>query len=174
MDRSGFSTPVQQIRVRALTQAAFEPFGEVLQHAGDQRRRYLALPFAHDPPAHESRLWISRVTQADSVPLSVRTLERHPWSAQTFIPLTPTPYLVVVAPTGADGLPDLDRIQAFEACADQGVCYRPRVWHHGLSVLTAPAQFVVTMTVSGSGGDDEFWTVPRAIEVIRASSDQSE
>lgn len=159
-------TPVQRIHTQPLTIAAFAPFGEVIEHAGDQRRRYLSTPFEHALPATESRLWISEVTIAASASVALHTLERHPWSAQTFIPLSHTGYLVVVAPTLADGLPDLANLQAFEAAPDQGVCYRPRVWHHGLSVLTAPAQFVVTMTVSGGQGDDEFWEVPRAIEVV--------
>jgi len=158
--------PTRRIHTQPLTIAAFAPYGEVIEHAGDQRRRYLSAPFEHSAPAATSTFWVSEVTHASNGPVLLEVLERHPWSAQTFIPLTYAGYLVVVAPTLINGLPDLDNLQAFEASPQQGVCYRTGVWHHGLSVLKAPAQFVVTMTVSGGQGDDEFWDVPCPIEVV--------
>ena len=89
-------------------------------------------------------------------------LERHPYSSQTFIPLDNTPYLVVVAPDDAQGEPDLERLRAFVASGSQGVCYRT-VWHQG--VRRAPAQFAVTMTLTGAGDDDVFWKVPDSVSI---------
>ena len=95
----------------------------------------------------------------------VTVLERHPYTTQTFVPLTADPgkrYLVVVAPslspTVADrdlpvpaspstvasssgrklpgrGLPDLRRIRAFVATAEQAVTYGAGTWHAPMAAL---------------------------------------
>ena len=148
-----------------LTSQAFAEFGEVVEHAGNERRRHLALPYAHSAPAARTAIWVSRVENAIPQPCPVLLLERHPYSSQTFIPLDNTPYLVAVAPDDAQGEPDLERLRAFVASGNQGVCYRSGVWHQGLSALRAPAQFVVTMTLTGAGDDDVFWKVPDSIAV---------
>ncbi|KAK5661700.1 hypothetical protein OQA88_9800 [Cercophora sp. LCS_1] len=90
---------------------------------------------------------------------AVRVLERHPYTTQTFIPLSVDPrkrFLVIVAPTlppsPADehlpvpsspsetqvlsgralpgrGLPDLRRLRAFLATSEQAVTYGAGTWH---------------------------------------------
>ncbi|MBR8652818.1 ureidoglycolate lyase [Achromobacter sp. Marseille-Q0513] len=148
-----------------LTSQAFAEFGEVVEHAGNERRRHLALPYAHSAPAARTAIWVSRVESAIPQPCPVLLLERHPYSSQTFIPLDNTPYLVVVAPDDAQGEPDLERLRAFVASGSQGVCYRTGVWHQGLSTLRAPAQFAVTMTLTGAGDDDVFWKMPDSVSI---------
>ena len=70
-----------------------------------------------------------------------------------------------MAPDDAQGEPDLERLRAFVASGSQGVCYRTGVWHQGLSALRAPAQFAVTMTLTGAGDDDVFWKVPNSVSI---------
>ncbi|KAH8878632.1 hypothetical protein GQ53DRAFT_789770 [Thozetella sp. PMI_491] len=85
----------------------------------------------------------------------VGVLERHPFTSQTFIPLTAQRrrYLVVVAPSmppaAADeglpvpasppmpgrGLPDLRRLCAFVATSGQAVSYGPGTWHAPMVAL---------------------------------------
>lgn len=96
-------------------------------------------------------------------------MERHRHAAQTFVPLRPVPYLVVVAPTAASGLPDMTRLQAFRAEPGQGICYRIDTWHHGLTVLESPAEFLVMMALTGQGNDDEFWQVPAPHRLVSLS-----
>ncbi len=96
--------------------------------------------------------------------MTIRELERHPRSAQTFLPLDGAPYLVVVAPDAPDGGPDPTRMAAFVASAHQGVLYRRNVWHHGLSVFRAGAQFAVLQVLAGEG-DDEFRELPALVRV---------
>ncbi|KAI1133442.1 ureidoglycolate hydrolase [Nemania abortiva] len=94
---------------------------------------------------------------ADSV--EIKVLERHPFTSQTFIPLTADAtkrYLVVVAPTldatsdedgvlpapapegtglpGA-GLPDVSRLAAFVATGEQAVTYAAGTWHAPMIAL---------------------------------------
>ena len=97
----------------------------------------------------------------------VTVLERHPYTAQTFIPLTADPtkrYLVVVAPSlppspadqglpvpdpttaipgrsrplAGRGLPDLSRLRAFVANGKQAVTYGAGTWHAPMVALGEP------------------------------------
>ncbi|MGE8687501.1 MAG: ureidoglycolate lyase [Achromobacter sp.] len=157
--------PMRRVVAEPLTSEGFAEFGEVVEHGGDARRRHLSLPFAHAAPACRPAMWVSRVDAALAWPCPVVLLERHPHSSQTFIPLDNAPYLVAVAPDGADGAPDLSRLRAFIACGSQGVCYRAGVWHQGLSVLRAPAQFAVAMTLADDG-NDEFLELAASVDIV--------
>ncbi|KAI0413834.1 ureidoglycolate hydrolase [Xylaria grammica] len=103
--------------------------------------------------------------EADGV--QIKVLERHPFTSQTFIPLTADGakrYLVVVAPTldptGEDeglpapdetglpgrGLPDVRRLKAFVATGEQAVTYSAGTWHApmiALGHLDSTIDFVV-------------------------------
>ncbi len=103
----------------------------------------------------------------------VTVLERHPFTTQTFVPLTADPagrYLVIVAPslppTAADegfpvpattneqgtplpgrGLPDVAHLRAFIATIEQAVTYGAGTWHAPMVALGergSAVTFVVT------------------------------
>jgi ureidoglycolate lyase len=148
-----------------LTGAEFAPFGEVVEHAGKERRRRLTNPFDALPEATRFAMWITRADAPARLPLRVSLIVRLRTAAQTFIPLTPVRYLVVVAPSDPAGLPDLAGIRAFIAGPGQGVSYRRETWHHGLTVLDRPGRFAVFMWRDGGKGDEEF--VPVAPFTIR-------
>ncbi|KAI1199703.1 ureidoglycolate hydrolase [Nemania serpens] len=100
--------------------------------------------------------------EAEADEIEIRVLERHPFTTQTFIPLTADRtkrYLVVVAPTlGAarededlpvpdrddtaglpgPGLPDLTRLTAFVATGEQAVTYGAGTWHAPMIALGPP------------------------------------
>ncbi|KAK1828182.1 ureidoglycolate hydrolase [Podospora conica] len=112
----------------------------------------------------------------------VTVLERHPYTAQTFIPLTADPakrYLVVVAPSlppsPADerlpvpttpgpfrplpgrGLPDLRRLRAFVATGKQAVTYAAGTWHAPMVALGdagTAMDFVVVQFANGVAVED--------------------
>lgn len=161
----------RRVVAEPLTSEGFAAFGEVVEHAGEQRRRHLSLPFAHAAPACRPAMWVSRVEAAIAWPCPVMLLERHPYSSQTFIPLDGASYLVAVAPDGERGEPDLSRLRAFIASGSQGVCYRAGVWHQGLSVLRASAQFAVAMTLADEG-DDEFLKVAASVDIVPPGFDR--
>ncbi|GAA5955056.1 hypothetical protein JCM8115_005608 [Rhodotorula mucilaginosa] len=75
---------------------------------------------------------------------NVEVLERHEFSSQAFVPMGGTSaqggegqYLVLVALPGSDGQPDLSTLRAFTATHQQGISYRPNVWHAPLISLGA-------------------------------------
>lgn len=85
--------------------------------------------------------------------VQIKVLERHPFTSQTFIPLTADSskrYLVVVAPSlgptplddslpapadAGRGLPDVRRLLAFVATGDQAVTYAAGTWHAPMIAL---------------------------------------
>jgi ureidoglycolate lyase len=145
-----------------LTAAAFAPFGDVIE-AGPNVKSFvinqgLTQRF-HDlaqveVTQNQGRAGISIFrTQPLPMPICIRLLERHPLSSQAFFPLSPRPYLVVVAPPG-----DLDEnaIRIFRAQPGQGVNYRAGTWHHFCLALEAESDFLVVDRIGKGENCDEF------------------
>lgn len=165
---SSSSACTQQVLLKPLSADEFAPFGHVVQLGDGPRRQHVTGAVERTEQASEPQLWIATVQQAVTLPLILKALERHPFSAQTFIPLNACPYLVVVCQSDDSGTPDLQTLQAFRANGDQGVTYKRNVWHHGLSVLEARAQFVVSMAFTGEQNDDVFTLLQTSIELLEA------
>lgn len=108
---------------------------------------------------------------------TVKYLERHPYTTQTFTPVASrgSAYLVIVAPSlppseqdkdlpapsgqglPGRGLPDLKNIKAFIATRAQAVTYGAGTWHAPMVVLGAPEttlDFVVSQSMSGEAIED--------------------
>lgn len=94
-----------------------------------------------------------------TLPMTIDKLERHPHAAQVFVPLDVSRYLVTVAPSGVDGMPDLEGLVSFELPSSLGVIYAKNVWHAGASVLERTGSFAVLMW-RGAVDDDVFVTIP--------------
>lgn len=142
------------------------PFGHVADVQSGERRNRLVAAYDRMAEASEPRLWISTALAASSLPLTLQSLERHPYSAQTFVPIGGGPYLVVVCKSAPDGQPDLGTLKAFIAQPTQAVTYGRNVWHHGLTVWQAPAQFVACMSFTATGGDDVFLPLTQPVQVV--------
>ncbi len=140
--------PVQMLPIQPLTQAAFAPFGDVIEPDPSSMRlinsgtteRYHALARAEAPGDGASVILNIFRGQARSFPYAVTMMERHPFGSQSFSPLSPNPFLVVVAEDegGRPGTP-----QVFLAKNGQGVNYRANVWHHPLMALERISDFLV-------------------------------
>jgi ureidoglycolate lyase len=156
---------LRSVPVGPLTAEDFAPFGQVVWMGDEARRVRVEGAFERQPEAVEPRLWVATIKQAVALPLTVTTMERHPFSAQTFVPVNGCAYLVIVCHATADGRPDPSTLRAFEAAPDQGVTYARDVWHHGLAALQAPAKFVVCMTFSGQD-DDVFTPLEHPVRVL--------
>lgn len=143
-----------------LTAAAFAPFGEVLQAAGEPDRvinRGLCgrwhdlarLDFA------DGRAGISIFrAEARALPLTLDIVERHPEASQAFLPMTPDPFLVIVA-TDEAGRPE--RPRAFVTAPGQGVNYRRGTWHGVLTPLSPPGLFAVVDRIGPGANLEEHW-----------------
>lgn len=132
-----------------LTAEAFAPFGEVIAAGAGERllindgttERFNDLAEI-DVSAEGGRPIVNIFrAQPRALPLAVRMVERHPLGSQTFVPLGPAPFLVLVAPPG-DQVKPAD-LRAFLTVPGQGVNYRRGTWHHPLIALDAVSEFLV-------------------------------
>lgn len=132
-----------------LTRENFAPFGDVIE-ASDAVRHY-PINAGNTERYHDlatvdvgagGRAIVSIFRgQPRELPFVVEMMERHPVGSQAFVPMSGRPYLVVVAP--AESAPAAADLQAFVACADQGVNYAPGVWHHPLLALGDVSDFLI-------------------------------
>jgi len=139
----------QRLTISPLTAEAFAAFGDVIESEGR----------AHHPINAGSAQRFDDLASVDvtaaggcpqislcraepvTLPLPLRLMERHPLSSQAFIPLSATPFLIVVAPAG-ERL-DLGRLRAFRSNGRQGINYRPGTWHHPLLALDHVSDFLI-------------------------------
>lgn len=134
------------ILIKPLTPAAFKPYGDVLDTRGThsiinegmcERYNDLAqMDFSSDGRPGISIFKARRY----QLPLRLEMMERHPLGSQAFLPMAPSPFLLVVAEND-DGRPSNPR--AFMTSAGQGVNYHRGVWHAVLTPLEESAFFVV-------------------------------
>lgn len=144
-----------RLTLEPLTAEAFAPFGEVLEAPAAPGRVYIEGALANRRADAKPSLSFSTRAPA-ALPLRSTTMERHLHSSQSFVPMEAGRWLVLVAPHGADGGPDMARARAFAARPDQGVTYGADVWHHPSTVFDRPARFAIFMWKDGTAADDEF------------------
>lgn len=101
------------IAAEPLTAEAFYAYGEIVENRTGMRRRDLSVPFRPADVPVSPALWVNRLEQHRSMAIHVDSMECHPHSAQTFIPMSPSRCLAVVALPGSDGKPDLNSVRAF-------------------------------------------------------------
>jgi ureidoglycolate lyase len=136
--------------IEPLSPEAFKPFGDVIEVS--DTARHFTINNGYAERYHD----LSRIDVAScggralinifrakprNLPLQLLMLERHPLGSQAFVPLSPWPYLVVVAPAAAQ--PDLKDVRCFKAAPGQGVNYASGTWHHPLIALHALCDFLV-------------------------------
>ena len=130
------------LRTETLTAAAFAPFGDVLDATGDFRLINAGLCERYHDRAildfTDARAGISIFNaQPRRLPYRFDLIERHPEGSQTFIPMTPHPFLVIVA-TNPQTTP-----RAFLTNGAQGINLHRGIWHGVLTPLQAPGLFAV-------------------------------
>ncbi|MEA2778666.1 MAG: ureidoglycolate lyase [Rhodospirillaceae bacterium] len=160
-----------KLTVSPLTPDGFAPFGDVIETQGRAHypmnagtaQRYDDLAKV-DVGAQGGRPLVS-ICRAQPVkpPLMLRLMERHPLSSQAFIPLSETPFLVVVAPPG-EGIRSED-IRAFRSNGRQGINYRAGTWHHPLLALDRVSDFLIIDRGGEGANCDEIPIADRDIAV---------
>lgn len=150
------------IRTEPLTPAAFAPFGDVLDTDGPPDRLINAGLCGrwHDRARldfTDGRAGISLFrSQTRSLPYRLDLLERHPLGSQAFLPMSPDPFLVIVA-EDSRGTPA--NIRAFLTAPGQGINLLRNTWHGVLTPLHAPGLFAVIDRI-GDGPNLEEYLLP--------------
>ena len=145
------------LAVAPLTQAAFAPFGDVIDAAaagdypinGGSARRHHDLMRIEVDGAGRTVVSVVQASARD-LPFEVAMLERHPLGSQAWIPLDPRLRFLVVVASAPDAVPC-----AFLARDGQGVNYRAGTWHHPLIALDAGAWLVIDRDGPGANCDEQ-------------------
>lgn len=146
-----------------LTREAFAPFGQVLMAVGDDAQRQEFAASLKNYRAQATLNMAFLLSKPSNPPWHIHALERHPYSAQSFVPVQGTRYLAAVCPSAADGTPDLRGLAAFIAKGTQAVNYNPNVWHVPHMVLEGPGMFIMLRWDVGNSEDTEYFPVEPAI-----------
>lgn len=171
---------IRELQLHPLTQAAFAPFGEVIEAIGapsylindEQTERFHALSLATANPALHQQgrvdvgMSIFRNNHAVYFPAGIHMLERHPLGSQAFIPLAAQAFVIVVAKPLDENQPDESEVYAFVSNGKQGVNYHAGVWHHPLMTLEAPSDFLVVDRI-GKGHNCDVHQLIQPIVLIR-------
>jgi ureidoglycolate lyase len=155
----------RRLFMEPISAEAFAPFGQVLPPVAPGRpRRDLIEELENGRPSGRPRLSLATV-EPKTLPLVAVEMERHAFSSQAFVPIDCASYLVLVAPHGSAGGPDVAGLRAFRVPGDIGINYRADTWHHPLSAFERVARFVVFTFVDGTEGDEDFVTLPAPISI---------
>ena len=73
-------------------------------------------------------------------PMRVNMMEKHPLGSQAFVPMEDSSFLVFVAPKGEK--PNIEKIKSFIVPKQNGVNYKPGIWHFPL-ISTKNMNFLV-------------------------------
>lgn len=148
------------ITTEPLTQAAFAPFGDVLEVTGppDRLINQGLCGRWHDRARldfGEGRAGLSLFdAQPRSLPYQLDMVERHPLGSQAFIPMSLSAFLVIVAPD-VDGIPG--RPRAFLTAPGQAINLHRGIWHGVLTPLSAPGLFAVVDRIGSGDNLEEHW-----------------
>jgi ureidoglycolate lyase len=152
--------------IEPVTSEALKPFGTLVKAPNVSGVRNVYTDWLGSPrEGMTPRLHINSVAPV-VVPYSISLLERHPYSAQFFIPLDVARYLIVVSPSLPNGKPDIAGVRVFGAPGNVGVVYGPGVWHAGATVLERQGSFAVMMWRNDSEDDEEFLPLSAPIQII--------
>jgi ureidoglycolate lyase len=155
-----------KLHCEPISEAAFAPFGLVLRRPSPGGPRLdLTAELQNRRPTAKPRFTLATAPPR-TLPMVATRLERHVYSSQTFTPVDGAGYLVLVAPHGADGMPDIAGLKAFHVPRDVGVHYFADTWHHPLTPLERPATFTVLTFIDGGPTDEEWFDLPSGIDIV--------
>ena len=149
-----------EIVIEPLTQAAFAPFGEILEADGVQDKiinqgmcgRHHDLATLDFVDGHAGISIFD--AQVRALPYELAMMERHPEGSQAFVSMSYFPFLIIVA-SDANGAPH--RPRAFLSNAGQGINFHRNTWHGVLTPLHAPGLFCVVDRIGDGANLEEFF-----------------
>lgn len=145
------------ISIRPITARDFAPFGSLLERPELEPRQDHAALIENGRPGVAPNLALIR-SEPYRAAMPLMRLEMHPFSSQTFIPLSVEGYVVVVA-HDRDGAPDPATLVAFAVPGDVGLTYRAGAWHAHMMTRESPGIFAMLVYEDGSADDCEFAAV---------------
>lgn len=148
------------IQAQPLSAQAFAPFGDVLDvsNTPDMIINQGKCGRFHDLAQLEfgdGKAGISLFEAEPRIlPYELEMMERHPLGSQAFLPLSQSPFLVIVAPD-EDGKPG--QPLAFRTGPGQGINFHRNTWHGVLTPLSPPGSFAVVDRIGAGNNLQEHW-----------------
>jgi len=152
------------LKPRPLSADSFAPYGHVVAMPARPDRIYFGALMENRRPQAGLGLSFTRM-KGVALPFRLTLFERHEFSAQAFLPMESTRYLVTVCPDDGQGRPDPQHAEAFIAEADQGVIYGAGIWHHPMTALSPEGRFTIVMWANGDAADEELVPLDLAMQV---------
>jgi ureidoglycolate lyase len=148
------------IKTEPLTAAAFASYGDVL--AADSVNPKIINQGKCERHHNLARLDMTNGRAGISIfnaeprdlPYKLDLVERHPDGAQTFIPMSEHPFLIIVA-SDDNGTPT--DIRAFISSGTQAINFHRNTWHGVLTPLHAPGLFAVVDRIGSGPNLEEHW-----------------
>lgn len=147
---------MRDIRIEPISEAAFAPYGDLLDANGDYRlindglcRRHHDRARLEFDPAGRAGISIFSA-EPRQLPYFFDLIERHPEGSQAFIPLYGLPFLVIVA--DAPG----ERPRAFRTSGAEAVNLHRGTWHGVLTPLSPPGLFAVVDRIGPGPNLEEY------------------
>jgi len=156
-----------------LTADAFSPYGEIVEHQGQDVRHMLTNPFSVVRADMTMGFTVNALKHQPLERVRVRTVERHPHCAQTFIPMVESRHLVVVALSDPDGTLSIPTLRAFITNGRQGVSYRKAVWHFAFTAIDSDSEVAVMLGTTGNEDDTEYTELDDDILIALAAQERS-
>jgi ureidoglycolate lyase len=154
---------MKRLKIEPVDAEAFAPFGQLLSpRRPGEGRQELIEELQNARSSARPRLSIA-TAEPKALPLTALQMERHVHSSQAFAPLDCASYLVMVAPHGDGGMPEVEKIRAFRVPGDTGVNYKADTWHHPLTPLERVGRFAILTFVDGSASDEQFVDLPQPV-----------
>jgi ureidoglycolate lyase len=155
----------QPLRLIPFDEAALEPYCTIIRPPLERGQRQFYTAWLGEPdPGMSIRLHTNKMDPI-ALPYSVPKLERHPRTAQIFIPLDVSRYVVLVAPTRGGGDPNVAEALAMIVPGNRGIAFVKGAWHAGASVLDRTGSFCVLHYRDDTPADDEVLTLQHPISV---------
>ena len=151
------------LSIRPITAADFAPFGTLLDTPEPAPRQDGAAALVNGRLGVALNLALIRSEPFAGV-MPLRRLEMHPFSTQTFLPLSVADYVVVVA-HDRDGAPDPATLAAFAVPGHVGIHYRAGAWHAHMMTREHPGTFAMLVYEDGSEADCVFAPIPDTVLV---------
>lgn len=148
------------IKTESLSANAFAPFGDILElkPKPDQIINQGFCGRHHDLAQLDFSTGRAGISLFDAEPRQfpyvLDMMERHPLGSQAFIPMTQSPFLVIVA-EDIGNIPANPR--AFITAPGQGVNLHRGTWHGVLTPLHAPGLFAVVDRIANDNNLEEHY-----------------
>tara|TARA_A100001037_G_scaffold306858_1_gene357416 strand:- start:47891 stop:48373 length:483 start_codon:yes stop_codon:yes gene_type:complete len=153
-----------EICAKPITKKNFERYGDILDSPKGVGRFDYAAKLMNKRHKASPNLLLAKI-KPSLLPMTVKVMEKHEESSQSFFPLDVRKYLVLVCPDKANNEPDIQNMDAFIVTGNQGINYFSGVWHHPLTTIEKTGVFAALVWEDGTPRDTTWHNIPSNLQL---------